>query len=426
MNGFNSFYPGKLSENPYIPEIVITAFYTSARDGKTYIDIAGRNEVELGHQSKAITIEFVALEFTNPEKNQYTYMLEGLSNDWINIGNRRFVPFSNLSPGTYTFRVKGSNNDGKWNEAGATLKIVILPPWWGSWWAWTAYILLIAGGVLIFVKVRERSLVRERDLLEQKVHERTIQIERNNEEIISKNETLNQLNAELKALNETKDKFFSIIAHDLRNPFNSIIGLTDIVLGHLGHDGDEKTRKAILDIREASRHAFDLLQNLLIWARSQTGNLEFQPTQFDLMERIEDNLELVRGQAARKSILLISELDIPMPVSGDIQMINTILRNLLTNAIKFTPHEGRIAVSVEKNDGLILIRVSDNGIGITPEVMEKIFRIESKYTRKGTDQERGTGLGLILCKEFAERHGGSISVESEPGKGSCFTVILPH
>ncbi|MCX6278155.1 MAG: ATP-binding protein [Bacteroidetes bacterium] len=425
MNGFNSFYPETLRDNPSIPEIIITACYKSSKSGKEYFDISRENKVELEHGAQAFTVEFVALEFTNPDKNQYAYMLDGLSKDWINIGNRRFVPFTNLSPGEYIFRVKGSNNDGKWNETGAVLKIVILPPWWRSWWAWTAYFLLIAGALMIYIRIRERNLVRERNNLEQKVHERTLQIENKNQEILQKNEILNNLNAELKALNETKDKFFSIIAHDLRNPFNSIIGLTDIVLGNLLGSGQEKTRKTVSDIREASRHAFDLLQNLLIWARSQTGNLEFQPALFDLMERIEDNIELVRGQATRKNILLISEVENPVPVYGDSQMINTIMRNLLTNAIKFTPKEGRVSVTVEQHEGFIVISVCDNGIGVTPEIREKIFRLESKYTHKGTDMERGTGLGLILCKEFAEKHGGTILVESEPGKGSCFMVRLP-
>ena len=321
--------------------------------------------------------------------------------------------------------MKGSNNDGRWNDTGSTMKILILPPWWRSWWTWTAYILIALGVVLIVIRIRERNHVRERNLLEEKVHERTLQIEHKNAEILHKNETLNQLNAELKALNETKDKFFSIIAHDLRNPFNSIIGLTDIVLGNLDGTGQEKTRKHLTDIREASRHAFDLLQNLLIWARSQTGNMEFEPTGFDLTERIEENIMLVQGQATRKNIDVVSVQNEPLNITGDIRMINTILRNLLTNAIKFTNRDGKVSVMTERSGGTVRISVCDNGVGMTPEIMNRIFRIDSKYTHKGTEQERGTGLGLILCKEFAEKHGGNISVSSEPGRGSCFTVDLP-
>ena len=425
MNGFNSFYPGKLKDNPNIPGIVITDCYKTTKEGREYLAPRADGTLVLEHSDQVFTIEFVALEFTNPDKNQYAYMLEGGSGDWVNIGNRRFVPFSNLPPGEYTFRVKGSNNDGRWNDTGSTMKILILPPWWRSWWTWTAYILIALGVVLIVIRIRERNHVRERNLLEEKVHERTLQIEHKNAEILHKNETLNQLNAELKALNETKDKFFSIIAHDLRNPFNSIIGLTDIVLGNLDGTGQEKTRKHLTDIREASRHAFDLLQNLLIWARSQTGNMEFEPTGFDLTERIEENIMLVQGQATRKNIDVVSVQNEPLNITGDIRMINTILRNLLTNAIKFTNRDGKVSVMTERSGGTVRISVCDNGVGMTPEIMNRIFRIDSKYTHKGTEQERGTGLGLILCKEFAEKHGGNISVSSEPGRGSCFTVDLP-
>lgn len=425
MNGFNSFYPGKLADNSFIPNVVITSCYKPAKEGKEVIPFGEDNQVELNYRDEVFTIEFVALEFTNPEKNQYAYLLEGVSSDWINIGNRRFVPFSNLSPGEYTFRVRACNNDGIWNEQGARLRFIILPPWYRTIWAWISYILVLLFLLFLFIRRRERTLVAERNLLETKVHERTLMIEEQNREILQKNETLNHLNQELQSLNKTKDKFFSIIAHDLRNPFNSIIGLTDILLSGMDAEGDEKTRKSIGDIREASRHAFDLLQNLLIWARTQTGNLEFSPSEFDLTERIEDNIMLVQAQAAKKSIILVNHTDLPMMIKGDIQMINTILRNLLTNAIKFTRHEGKVEVSATQEDGGVIIRVSDNGVGITPEIMSKMFRLESKYTHKGTDLERGSGLGLILCKEFAEKHGGTITVESEEGKGSCFSVVLP-
>jgi len=425
MNGFNSFYPGLIRDNPYIPEIMITACYKSVKDGKVYLDFSKDQEVVLNYSDQAFAIDFVALEFTNPDKNQYAYKLEGLSNDWINIGNRRFVPFSNLSPGEYIFRVKGSNNDGKWNEKGSTLKIVILPPWWRSWWAWTAYIVIILGILMIYIRIRERKLVQERNLLEKKVQERTLQIENKNQEILQKNETLNLLNSELKALNQTKDKFFSIIAHDLRNPFNSIIGLSDIILLKPENSDSEKTRRTIFDIRESSKHAYDLLQNLLIWARSQTGNLEFKPVNLDLTERIQENLDLVKGQAARKNITLTTENTYSVKIIGDVQMIDTILRNLLTNAIKFTPRDGQVTVSIEKLLGFVSILVRDNGIGIAPEILSQLFQVELKQTRRGTEKERGTGLGLILCKEFIEKHGGSIAIESEPGKGSCFKITLP-
>lgn len=425
MNGLNSFYPEQLGDNLNIPEILITAVYKSTRMGKEYVEPDRNGTVVLQHSDQTFTIEFVALEYTNPEKNQYAYTLEGLSNGWVHIGNRRFVPFTNLPPGEYTFRVKGSNNDGVWNQAGRSIRILILPPWWRSWWAWTIYGLILVGIIIVYIRLRERKLRQERDILENKIHERTLQIEKKNLEIVQKNETLNNLNSELTALNVTKDKFFSIIAHDLRNPFNSIIGLTDIVLGNLDSPDIPKIRKSVGDIRDASRHAFDLLQNLLIWGRSQTGNLDFKPVAFDLAERIQENIDLVAGQATRKNITLRSDITDLIVVQGDVQMINTIFRNLLTNAIKFTAREGEVVVSACISDSICRVSVKDTGTGIAPEIMNKLFHIESKYTRKGTEQERGTGLGLILCKEFVEKHGGNITVITEPKKGSCFTVTLP-
>jgi signal transduction histidine kinase len=426
MNGFNSFYPESLKDNPYIPEIVFTSFFKTTKAEKEYMDVELANEVVLNYNDHTFTIEFAALEFTNPEKNRYAYMLEGVSGDWIETGNRRFVPFSNLPPGEYTFRVKGSNNDGVWNVSGPSLKIIIKPPWWRTSWAWAAYIIILAGGIMVYVRMRERKLVRERDVLEQKIHLRTLKIEEQNAQILQKNEELNKLNNELSSLNSTRDKFFSIIAHDLRNPFNTILGLSEMALGNMGQADHEKMRKSFADIRDTAKHTFDLLQNLLLWARSQTGALDFLPESFNLTERIQENIDLVKSQAEKKNIDLYYGDIIPVMVTGDTRMIDTVLRNLLTNAIKFTGQQGQVTVSVQEDEGCVEVHVQDSGIGIAQENVAKIFMLDSKYVRKGTDKERGSGLGLILCHEFLEKHNGTIRVESEPGKGSCFIITLPR
>lgn len=424
MNGFNSFYPDSLSDNPYIPEIVFTSFYKTTQTEKTYLDVENSGEVTLNYNDHTFTIEFAALEFTNPEKNSYAYMLEGVSDDWIETGNRRFVPFSNLPPGEYVFRVKGSNNDGVWNVSGPSLKIIILPPWWRSSWALTAYVLLLAGMIMVYIRLRERKLVRERDLLEQKVHLRTLQIEEQNAQILQKNEELNNLNRTLSALNATRDKFFSIIAHDLRNPFNTILGLSEMTLGNIGAAEPGKIRKSVTDIRDTAKHTFDLLQNLLIWARTQTGTLEFELVSFDLTERIYENIELIKSQAEKKEISVCCTETLPIMVTGDTRMIDTVLRNLLTNAIKFTSQQGQVTISATEKNSHVEVVVGDNGIGISEENISRIFLLDNKYTRKGTEKERGSGLGLILCREFIEKHNGTIRVESEPGLGSRFIFTL--
>ncbi|MEI7499072.1 MAG: two-component regulator propeller domain-containing protein [Bacteroidota bacterium] len=425
MNGFNSFYPDSLRDNPFIPEIVFTSFFKTVQGNKEYIDVENASEVVLNYNDHTFTIEFAALEFTNPDKNRYAYMLEGVSGDWIETGNRRFVPFSNLPPGEYTFRVKGSNNDGLWNESGPSLKIIIKPPWWRSSWAWTAYFIFLVGVIIIYIRIRERKLLRERDHLEKKVLIRTLQIEEQNAEILKKNEELNKLNNELSALNTTRDKFFSIIAHDLRNPFNTILGLSEMAIGNTGDAEPEKVRKIVFDIRDTAKHTFDLLQNLLIWARSQTGALDFEPVSFDLSERILENTDIVKSQAEKKNIVLSYIEAGPIMATGDTRMIDTVLRNLLTNAIKFTQPQGQITVSVKEKDNHYEVMVQDTGIGIAEENISRIFLLDNKYTRKGTEKERGSGLGLILCREFIEKHNGTIRVESKPGKGSAFIFTLP-
>jgi signal transduction histidine kinase/ligand-binding sensor domain-containing protein len=424
MNGFNSFYPDSFNDNPFIPPIVITSLYKSKGSIKEYLEVENTDQIILSYNDYNFTIEFAALEFTNPGNNRYAYKMEGISDEWIDIGNRRFVPFSNLSPGEYILRVKGSNNDGKWNETGTSLKIIIRPPWWKSTLAYIAYFLTIILLIILFIKRREKNLVRARDLLEEKVRERTARIEKQKAEIISKNEKLNDLNLELKKLNTTKDKFFSIIAHDLRNPFNTILGLSDILLSDYRQFNDEKIKYYLSNIKDASNQAFDLLQNLLIWARSQTGGIEFSPVRFDLKNRVVDNIELTAGQAGKKNIEVITTIEEGFTAFGDVNMINTVFRNLLTNAIKFTPQGGKITVTVREAEGHHEISVKDTGVGIEKENIQKIFRIENKYSTKGTEKERGTGLGLVLCKEFIDKHGGKIWVESEPGKGSEFKFTL--
>jgi len=426
MNGFNSFYPDSLSDNPFIPQVVFSSFYkTNNRGVNEHVDVDNVDEILLKHSDQSFTIEFAALEFTYPGKNQFAYRMQGISDEWIKIGNRRFVPFSNLPPGEYTFAVKCSNNDGIWNETGKSLKIIISPPWWRSRIAYIAYFLTIVVLIILYIRWRERKLVRERNILEEKVAIRTVQIERQNKEILDQNEKLNGLNKELKELNATKDKFFSIIAHDLRNPFNTILGLSDMLLINFKNYEPGKIQKSISDIKDASRHTYDLLENLLIWARSQTGILEFKPVVFNLCNRIADTIDLLAGQAKKKNIRILSTVEGDCFVTGDLNMIDAVLRNLITNAIKFTPKDGQVVVSVKQSASHYDVSVRDTGVGIANENIQKLFRIEGKYARKGTDQERGSGLGLILCKEFIEKHGGSIWVDSTLGQGSDFRFTLP-
>lgn len=234
-------------------------------------------------------------------------------------------------------------------------------------------------------------------------------------------------NEELKKLNETKDKFLHIIAHDLRNPFASIMGLSGLMETDMVEDNkiDLEFLRYTQMINTTSKHALDLVENLMRWARSQRGEIKVNLEKISIKSLISNVTSLIDGNLLKKNISIEEDLENDDLVYADADMANTILRNLLTNAIKFTHESGKVILSTQKRDGFLEISITDTGIGIHPKDLEKIFRIDSKFSSLGTNNERGTGLGLILCKEFVEKQGGGIWVESELGKGSKFTFSLP-
>ena len=234
-------------------------------------------------------------------------------------------------------------------------------------------------------------------------------------------------NKELKELNATKDKFFSIIAHDLKSPFNSIVGFSNLLAEQMREKNYDDVEKFAGIIEKSSYRAMDLLMNLMEWSLSQTGRMEFNPEYFEMISLIKEVILLFDDIAGQKKISVnTNKLPANSLVFADKAMINTILRNLISNAIKFTHPGGMITISVEEKESKLIVSVSDNGVGISKEDCGKIFRIDESYSSSGTENENGTGLGLILCKEFVQKHGGKIWVESEVGKGSTFYFSLPN
>ncbi len=231
---------------------------------------------------------------------------------------------------------------------------------------------------------------------------------------------------QLHELNASKDKFFSIIAHDLKNPIAGFLGLTEVMAQDLNSFSDSEKQEFIELIHKSSKQLHSLLENLLQWSRAQTGRLSFKPRKLNLKDIIADNYNLTRASAGMKNITITFDVPDDLCAWADADMVNTILRNLITNAIKFS-HEGKtIKIETEKQDQRIFIKVIDEGVGISDEDKDKLFKIGFNTSQVGTANEEGTGLGLILCKEFAKRNGGDVTVESEPGKGSIFTFSLPE
>lgn len=234
-----------------------------------------------------------------------------------------------------------------------------------------------------------------------------------------------KMEEKLRELNAAKDKFFSIIAHDLRSPFNSIIGFSDFLMMKVREKNYDKIDEYADIISKSSRLAMDLLTNLLEWSQSQTGHMDFSPDNIDIVRVISDTLTLFEGSASQKSITIRKDIPANLMVFADKPMISTVVRNLVSNAIKYTGHGGEVTVSAINTPTEVLVKVKDNGVGIAPDRLEKLFRLDAGESTAGTNSEQGTGLGLTLCNDFVEKHGGKIQVESEVGKGSVFSFSLP-
>ncbi|RPH31384.1 MAG: hybrid sensor histidine kinase/response regulator [Bacteroidales bacterium] len=269
----------------------------------------------------------------------------------------------------------------------------------------------------IELQARVYSMLKLRDSY-RTIKEQNIVLEQQKDEIIAQKE-------ELQVANATKDKFFSIIAHDLRNPFNSILGLSELLVEKIKEQEIEKSYKLAETVFQSSSVAFNLLENLLNWSRSQTGKIPFKPENLNLKDIIDSNVYLLKDSAERKGISITTQLTENLIVAADKNMVLTILRNLITNAIKFSRKGDRISIEVEELDDEITVLVSDTGIGIDEKLIGKLFKVDEHVKTEGTAQEQGTGLGLILCKEFVDWHKGKIWVDSKIGLGSRFSFTIP-
>jgi signal transduction histidine kinase/ligand-binding sensor domain-containing protein len=587
MHGVNYFYPDSVKDNSFIPPVAITNIEKLNSSGKYVVQPADIEDLRLSYQDYTFTIEFSALDFTNPSKNRYAYKMEGIADEWVDLGNRRNISFSNLPAGEYVFHVKGANSDGIWNEKSKSLKIRIIPPIWKSKYALVFYLIMVIIVIFIYIRIRERKLLQEQKILEEKVSSRTKELALQKEKIekayinikqlseigqkitenltvetiintvyqnintlmdasvlaigiyndedkrldfygaiekgeqldfhfdlltetdlpsiqcfINKDEILyhsksndynnssikakvgeipeslvylplmkgekatgvvtvqsfnenayndyhvsilrniaiylsiaienadtfrlvKKQNDELKELNATKDKLFSIIAHDIKNPFTVILSLSETLTESFRAFDEEDMEECLKKLHNSAQKIYELLSNLLAWSRTQTGNIQLKPEELKVYPIVQEITELLKNQYELKMITLNTEIDEDITVWADINMLNTVIRNLISNAIKYTHNSGVINILVSETDNAVRFAIKDNGVGIDKDVVDKLFKIQHKVSSLGTNNERGTGLGLILCKEFIERHGGRIWLTSEMGKGSEFYFTLP-
>jgi two-component system sensor histidine kinase/response regulator len=269
---------------------------------------------------------------------------------------------------------------------------------------------------------RNEDLMIAQESVERHAHEVNII----NQKLLESEYKLKESNEELTKTNLEKDKFFSIIAHDLRSPFSGLIGLLELMTEEMENLNSETRQEMIQSLLDSSKQVYTLLENLLEWSRLQRKKIVVVPQNLEIRQLISGIFSILSAQASAKSIALYNDVPELTIVYGDERMISTVIRNLLTNAIKFTYEEGRIDILLhDSSEKEITIAVKDNGIGMSEEIRSNLFKIGAKVSQHGTNKERGTGLGLVLCQEFADLNHGKLSVESEEGKGSTFYLTLP-
>ncbi len=417
MNGFNEFHPDSVRMNPHLPPVYITGFRlfnepVDFDDPDSPLDrhVMTVDTITLSHRQNVITFDYVALNYTRAEQNRYAYMMEGFESGWNYVGGQRNATYTNLDPGTYRFRVKGSNNDGVWNEEGAALTLVIVPPFWQTnlfYAGITAFIVLI---ILSGHGFRIRNIRLHYQQLEQEVAQRTGDLQKSNEE----------LNREI----AEKNKIYSVLAHDLRNPFMTIIGYSEYLNEKYNDSEDPEDRQISAAILKASRSTFQLLENMLEWAGSRSKLQKINREPVALQELVNQALSTTQLLAETKNISLINRVNNTLQVQADKNMIQTVLRNLITNAIKFTSESTNVTLSAKEEPDRVVVFVTDQGIGISPEDQQQIFSLKAENRRSGTHGEKGSGFGLMLCRDFITQNGGEIWVESEQDKGSTFCFTL--
>lgn len=294
--------------------------------------------------------------------------------------------------------------------------------WLGFSFSMVLMVLLFLVFQLLNQKRRANTLLIEKGI---QVEQQNKQLLVMNQEISDINEKLKQSQSELTSANNAKNRFFSILAHDLKNPFHNILGGSFLLSSMYEKLSVDERKRYASDLYTSSEQVHRLLENLLEWTRTQTNGIQFCPQEVIVSQLVVNVISVLKKNADDKNITISSNVDADLSVVADKEMLETIIRNTMNNSIKFTPDGGKITVSSHRDNSGIVICVEDNGVGIAKENLEKLFQLDSNYKTKGTKGERGTGLGLVICKEFVDYHKGNIWVESVLGRGSKFFISLP-
>jgi signal transduction histidine kinase/ligand-binding sensor domain-containing protein len=440
-NGFNTFYPDSLKDNQFIPPVYITGFQIFNKEvmpgGKAspiQQAISEAKEITLSYKQSVFSFEFAALNFTKPGENEYSYKLEGFDKDWNYAGHNRTATYTNLDPATYVFKVKGSNNDGVWNEKGASIKIVITPPYWLTWWFRLGIILLVIGTGISFYWFRISIIKKQNLLLEQKVNQQTIELVHVNKEEraariqaesaraeseIAK-EDANQANQKLKAINKELEQFAYVASHDLQEPLRMVTSYLTQLDRKYRDVFDEKGKQYIHFAVDGATRMRQIILDLLEYSR--IGITEGNRENIDLNVLVNDIVILHQMEIKEKNAV-IHYSSLPV-VNGYKVLLRQVFQNLIGNALKYSckNRDTKIEITATELSNCWEFAVIDNGIGIDKQYFDKVFILFQRLHNK--DEFSGTGIGLAVTKKIIENMGGRIWVESREGEGSTFFFTL--
>lgn len=403
QKGSVAFWPDSIRDNPIPPKILITGVSTLNRrniDTSQSIFATDQSQIIFNYDQHDLRINFVGIHFSEPAKNKYRYILEGYDNEWIDAGYQRTARYTNLEPGTYVFKVTACNRDGVWNPDGASVTIIITPPWWKTSWAYSIYLILFLGiGTATW----------------------TLQLRRLR--ILQKYQMAKFESEKLQEIDEMKSRFFTNISHEFRTPLTLIIGPVKQIAERIT---DEKIKEWLDVVHKNANKLLWLVNQLLDISKIESGSMKLHASRQDIVRLVKAIVLSFRPYAERKNIDFICNVnESEMYLYVDKEKLETIIVNILSNAFKFTPEGGQIELSIRKEGDVAVVCISDTGIGVPKDKLSKIFdrfyQVEGNHTRSG----EGTGIGLALTKELVELHKWTISINSEEGKGTQVTFCIP-
>jgi signal transduction histidine kinase/ligand-binding sensor domain-containing protein/DNA-binding NarL/FixJ family response regulator len=434
INGLNAFYPENIINNPYVPPVLLTDFQlfnksvTPAEDSILQKPIWATEHISLRYDQYVFSFEFTALSYAAPEDNRYRYKLEGLENNWNEVAaKRRFATYTSLPPGDYLFRVQGSNDDGVWNEQGASIKITITPPWWLTWWFRLLVALLVIGLIIGAFFGQRRNAIRREHILQAQVAERTHELNTARDDAITARKDAEAAKEKAETANLAKSTFLANMSHELRTPLNAVLGFSEMLGRDSAASTSQKEKTGI--INRSGQHLLGLINSVLDMSKIEAGHTELEPEPGDLHRLLEDLGNMFRLRAETKDLEFNLQLqaDLPQFVLLDMGKLEQVLINLLGNAINFT-ELGAVtlradAKALSDNNWQLHFDVEDTGIGIPADKIDTIFE---PFTQAGHSpaKQQGTGLGLAISRQFIQLMGGDITVESTEGEGSLFRFEL--